>query len=161
MVTSKIEIEDAKMCTDQGRMILWVTLKNKDMEAQAFIAKSKVDTKVWVKKRFPTFPWDQLKFLESLAAEKKENNVYNQICPGLWDLQILEWFGYKSFCPVSLADFLGVKLDQLPEFFEYKEEIHTERTTACLPWPRRGRNLFEEGQENCFLTTTPPAWYQN
>ena len=38
MDTGKIEIEDAKMCTDLGRMILWVTLKNKEMAAQEIIA---------------------------------------------------------------------------------------------------------------------------
>ena len=60
--------EDANMCTDLGRMILWVTLKNKEMAAKVFIAKSKVDTQVRVKTRFPAFAWDWLKFLKSLAA---------------------------------------------------------------------------------------------
>ena len=46
MDTGKIEIKNAKMCTDLGRMILWVTLKNKEMAARALIAGSKVNTHV-------------------------------------------------------------------------------------------------------------------
>ena len=93
MGTGKIEIGYAKICTDPGRMILWVTLKNKEMAAKVFIAKSKVDTQVRVRTRFPAFAWDRLKFLQKLAAEKKGNNVYYQICPGLCDLQVFERFG--------------------------------------------------------------------
>ena len=122
MDTGKIKIEDAKMCTDPNRMVLWVTLKNKETAAKVFIVKSIVDTQVRVKIRFPAFAWQWLKFLKKLAAEKKGNNVYYQICPGLCDLQVFKRFGYKRFHPVSLVEFCGDKMDELPEFLNNKKK---------------------------------------
>ena len=133
MDTGKIEIEDAKMCTDLGRMILWVTLKNKEMAAQAFIAKSKVDTNFQVKTRFPAFAWDRLKFHKSLAAEKKGNNIYYQICPGLCNLQVFKRLGYKMIHPVNLAEFCGDKLDQLPQFLNTKKKSTLTGQQQTLP----------------------------